>query len=447
MPLVSRLFTLLCACLVASAAARAEPPKADDNWTGKSVIGAKPEQKIAFFKLVDGKEVPLTLQTTYPIRVREDRDGRLRISDGQHEGWVAKKDFVLGSDAPAYFTERLRVSPKDRWLLVMRGISWHCSNDYDKAIRDYTEALALKPDDPWALHARGSSRMGKKEYAEAVKDYSEALRVSPKFASALRGRGGAYLELKEYDKAIADFTEAIRLDPEVARGFYQRGRAWVKKGQYDKAIRDFTEVTILDSGDADAFVARGIAWSWKGKDDRAVEDFTEALRLKPDDAAALTERAHARFRKRLYEPAIQDYTEAIRLEPENVNLLFYRGQSRRLSKQFEEALRDYDEVIRLDPKHAAAISHKAYILAACPDDKLRNGAKAVELATTACELTEWKNGWRLDALAAACAETGDFPAAIKYELDAMKDAKFKQAEGRNLTARLRLYQQNKPYRE
>ena len=38
---------------------------------------------------------------------------------------------------------------------------------------------------------------------------------------------------------------------------------------------------------------------------------------------------------------------------------------------------------------------------------------AVEVATLSCQLSEWKDADCLDTLAAACAETGDFPAAIK----------------------------------
>jgi len=46
---------------------------------------------------------------------------------------------------------------------------------------------------------------------------------------------------------------------------------------------------------------------------------------------------------------------------------------------------------------------------------VRDGARAIQLATKACELTEWKNGGYLDTLAAAYARSGDFAQAVKWE--------------------------------
>jgi hypothetical protein len=41
------------------------------------------------------------------------------------------------------------------------------------------------------------------------------------------------------------------------------------------------------------------------------------------------------------------------------------------------------------------------LYATCPDPKIRNGAKAVDYATRACELTKWTNSSNLDMLAGA----------------------------------------------
>ena len=48
----------------------------------------------------------------------------------------------------------------------------------------------------------------------------------------------------------------------------------------------------------------------------------------------------------------------------------------------------------------------AWHLCTAPDEKARDGKRAVEAATKACELTEYKNGGYLDTLAAAYAEVG-----------------------------------------
>ena len=44
-----------------------------------------------------------------------------------------------------------------------------------------------------------------------------------------------------------------------------------------------------------------------------------------------------------------------------------------------------------------------------------DGRKAVDSATTACELTEWKSSVNIDVLAAAYGEVGEFEKAVEYE--------------------------------
>jgi hypothetical protein len=86
------------------------------------------------------------------------------------------------------------------------------------------------------------------------------------------------------------------------------------------------------------------------------------------------------------------------------------------------------------------------IWATCPDARYRDGKKAVESATRACELSGWKAAYTIDSLAAAHAELGDFDEAMKWQ--AKVNALYTDAEDRAKgQERLRLYREKKPYRE
>jgi len=78
---------------------------------------------------------------------------------------------------------------------------------------------------------------------------------------------------------------------------------------------------------------------------------------------------------------------------------------------------------------------------------VRNGKRAVEYATKACELTAWKVGDHLDTLVAAYAEAGQFSDAVRWEEKALEDPAFAKSDGTDARARLELYRAGKPFRE
>ena len=62
----------------------------------------------------------------------------------------------------------------------------------------------------------------------------------------------------------------------------------------------------------------------------------------------------------------------------------------------------------------------AWLLATCSDAKRRDGRRAVELATLACELTRRKAPSFLVTLAASFAECGEFGPAIQTQREAVE---------------------------
>ena len=92
-----------------------------------------------------------------------------------------------------------------------------------------------------------------------------------------------------------------------------------------------------------------------------------------------------------------------------------------------------------------ALNHRAWRFATSTEESERDGARAVEEATRACELTEFKNHGCLDTLAAAHAEVGDFEAAVKRQKQAIELAP--EEDRAEFEAHLELYENKTPYRE
>ena len=91
----------------------------------------------------------------------------------------------------------------------------------------------------------------------------------------------------------------------------------------------------------------------------------------------------------------------------------------------------------------------AWILATSPDATVRNGEKAAELARRAIQRSSGQEVRAFDALAAALAEQGQFPAAVDAAEQASTIALTRgdQVLADAIGERTRLYRQGSPYRQ
>jgi tetratricopeptide (TPR) repeat protein len=146
-----------------------------------------------------------------------------------------------------------------------------------------------------------------------------------------------------------------------------------------------------------------------------------------------------------YEQAVDHYTNLIRANPQ-ASLYNNRGLVWASKGEYDIGIADFNKAIRLDPKDAVAYNNRAWLWATCPVETHRDGKRAVDSATKACELSGWKDGGVLDTLAAAYAEAGEFDKAVEWQEKARKlwtdaDVIKKSDE------RLALYKEKKPYRQ
>jgi tetratricopeptide (TPR) repeat protein len=150
--------------------------------------------------------------------------------------------------------------------------------------------------------------------------------------------------------------------------------------------------------------------------------------------------------------AIADYAEAIRLDSGTAKMSItaeaFTGRAGCLvrKKEFSKARRDYLDAIRQDPRHMGGLMGISWLMCACPVAEFRDGAKAVEYANAACDLSHWKDNRAIEALAAAHAERGDYAKAIEMQKQALRVGKHEAKEKMASQRRLSGYEAGKPYR-
>jgi tetratricopeptide (TPR) repeat protein len=147
------------------------------------------------------------------------------------------------------------------------------------------------------------------------------------------------------------------------------------------------------------------------------------------------------------EEAIADYTAAYQLDNKRIDAICERGQVYQQGGNFELAIRDFEQCYKVKPDAPQAALQLAWILATCPDESLRDGARALTIAGDNCDLITCRRTEPLNALAAAYAELGDFQKAKQLQQRAVALSHFSPEFHETSTRRLNTITNHSPIRE
>ena len=255
-----------------------------------------------------------------------------------------------------------------------------------------------------------ATAMRNNDFGQAIDDYTQIIQGNPQDATAYFQRAFAYVKASEDEKAIADLTQAIQIRPDYTQAYYRRSFIYMIEGKYDLATADLSQAIQINPQFAQAYHRRACVEMLTGKDDLAIADLDRVIQIDPTFSQAYVRRSYA---------------------------LMLKGD-------YARALQAMNEILLANPKASGTYNRMAWLRATCPDASFRDGKKAVESGTTACQLTEWRRSPQIDTLAAAYAEAGDFANAVKCEklaLAATSDPETSDAQ----KSRLALYEANKTY--
>lgn len=186
----------------------------------------------------------------------------------------------------------------------------------------------------------------------------------------------------------------------------------------------------------------------QGRIASASEQLRRALQIDPSYVEARNGLGVILQEQGKLDAAIEQYQQALQINQKALVLVSLANALREQGK-VEASIEQYHRAIKLDPKSVLAMNNLAWIRATHRDATVRDGAKAVELAERACELTGYKLGAAMDTLAAAYAEAGRFDEAIDTASKAI-DLATAAGEGTligGIRERLELYRKGIPFRQ
>ena len=177
--------------------------------------------------------------------------------------------------------------------------------------------------------------------------------------------------------------------------------------------------------------------------------YTRVIEADPEDGHAYYMRADILQVKGEIQAAQRDYEKGLKLGLGSDAVWAHHGLADTYAKQekYEQQLEHYRIAFSLvrPEGHWIYQSNIAWLMATCPDEKFRNGAEAVKLATAAAAATKNQKAIVLGTLAAAHAEAGNFDQAIVWTKKAIQISSPADLPERKET--LKRYEAGQPYRD
>lgn len=241
--------------------------------------------------------------------------------------------------------------------------------------------------------------------------------------------------------ALQLLEQCLKIEPDNTAALINLGIVLQRSGDHRQARESWQHsLEIAPNELAAGLLAESY---YRGGDfDKSLALFQQALVLKPNDARYLFHIAASHSHAGSPEVALQDFGRVLAADPGHNGARL--GVIRMLAAlgRYEEALKRAEQFHQEVPNFEGAAMAVSRILSACPDDRLRDGRRALELARSASE--KKKTVASAETLAMAHAGVGEFPQAVeaqKWAVEQLAPTQLKEAQAR-ARKRLELFENN-----
>jgi tetratricopeptide (TPR) repeat protein len=365
----------------------------------------------------------------------------------------AQANLVLASleDDPdkqlPFFDAAVELAPRDVRVRRARGLHLLMNDAFDKARTDLLVAVEESPDDAALQEALGMACMMGERLEEAREAFDRAIELDPEAIGPLLQRSRVFAVEGNRDKALADVDRVVEMAPRDQTARLLRARILQQAGETDLALTDIEAVLEQDGDVPAALELKGLIAAEREDYPEAIRSFRRLVAKNPDDPVLLGQLGMLFLAAKQPREAIRRFTKALEIDADSFPSRRGRSDAEITIGDHKAALADLEKAHALKPEESGVLNNLAWLLATSPDDELRDAARAIELATKACELTEWKEGHIISTLAAGYAEKGDFETAKKYSRQAVATGEPAPEVRKQLEAELASYEAGKAWRE
>jgi tetratricopeptide (TPR) repeat protein len=365
--------------------------------------------------------------------------------------------------AAVYFETALKVRSSDEITLLRLAEAKLDLNRRQEAKSLYERVLALDKSSVPAMVGLGKAALAERNFAAAVEYFNQVLAIDPEasyvqypLAMAYRGLGNfkqaqAHLpkqgpgapkvpdllleELERLKTGKADiwskgyravsegrftegaeaFRKVVSMTPQdpVARTYL--GTALARAGDSNGAIQQFSEALRIAPQNAQAHYCLGVVLLDLGRDENAIRHLQAAIESDPQYTEAHFQLANLLMRSGQYEAAAQEYARVAAADPSNGFAGLMRAMALVRVKNYRDARAQLEQLHAGMPENADIAGALARLLAACPENHVRDGPRALRLIQELIRAQKSVDVDQGQTLAMALAEVGQFQEAVAVQ--------------------------------
>ncbi len=392
--------------------------------------------------------------------------GRLHQDDGENK------------NAINYLKIALELRPDDIAVLINLGQAYQADGQLDAAKGLFEKAVAIDPLQAAAQAGAGEIAFSKGDFASAIRSLETALKLQPGATNLHYPLAMAYRKTGDVTNAVAHLEKkgSGKLtvpDPlmdqlmELKRGqraLWVQGNKALAEGRLADAIKSYEQmVATAEKGDPIPRIHLGIAMAQAGDLKGAIEQYQEVLRTTPGNAIAHYNLGVLSLELKSESEALKQFDATVALDPgfklahfQMANVLMRRGRFKEAASHYQRALElgldnefvrlmkamalirtgNYAEAKTELNNDVAALPEStdlalalARLLAACPNQSLRDGSRALRLVEKLLKSNSSPEFELLETYGMALASVGKFREAANLQSRMIADLeKMKRAE-------------------
>jgi tetratricopeptide (TPR) repeat protein len=371
--------------------------------------------------------------------------------------------YKLKGDAAqsrAAFAHALELQPNDVPTLIWLGEADVDQGNYAHAVECLEKASTLDPQ-ATAVHyplamayrglrdeARAQAHLARGGAPATTHDDPLMQRVDGMISSGLvyEVNGADALERGDWKSAADSFRKGIDIAPGQPSLHHKLGTALALLGDRKGAVEQFERAIAIDPTFAKAQYGLGLIQASSGRNQEAEQHFTAALAAEPGDVDARVQLAHLLRRAGRFDAALPHYAAIVKADAHVPEARFGFAAALVGLRRYADARNYLAEAVRVYPTELAFANALARVLAAAPEDNVRDGRRAVLFAQAV--LAQIRTADTLETMAMAQAEVRQFTEAVRWQNEAIAAAEQNGERGtaRRIADTLRLYESRKPCR-